>query len=64
MRKGNLAEFFAISPLVGSNLKIERVKGGLREIDLEANSTGAGGKDEGPRMGGDGSVPDPRRGKC
>jgi hypothetical protein len=64
MRKGNLAEFFAASLLVGSDLKIERVKGGLREIDLEASSTGAGGRDEGPRMGSNSSAPDPRRGKC
>jgi prevent-host-death family protein len=33
-RHGNLAEFFASSPLVGSDLKIERVKGRVREIDL------------------------------
>ena len=35
MRKGNLAEFFAASPLVGSDLKIEREKGGAREIEFE-----------------------------
>ena len=33
-RSGNLAEFFAASPLVGSDLKIERIKGKVREIDL------------------------------
>jgi prevent-host-death family protein len=33
-RSGNLAEFFAASPLVGSDLKIERIKGETREIDL------------------------------
>jgi prevent-host-death family protein len=33
-RVGNLAEFFAASPLVGSDLKIERIKGKVREIDL------------------------------
>ena len=30
---GNLAEFFAASPLRGSGLKIERLKDRLREID-------------------------------
>ena len=33
-RTGNLAEFFAASPLRGSKLKVERVKGGLRKLDL------------------------------
>jgi prevent-host-death family protein len=33
-RTGNLAEFFAASPLRGSELKVERVKGGLRKTDL------------------------------
>ena len=33
-RRGNLAEFFAKSPLRGSRLTIERFKGGLRKIDL------------------------------
>lgn len=33
-RTGNLAEFFAASPLHGSKLKVERVKGGLRKVDL------------------------------
>jgi hypothetical protein len=33
MRKGTLAEFFAASPLAGSGLKIERLNGGLREIE-------------------------------
>ena len=33
-RKGNLAEFFAASPLRNSGLRIERTKDGPREIDL------------------------------
>jgi prevent-host-death family protein len=33
-RKGNLAEFFASSPLAGSGLEIERSKDGPRAIDL------------------------------
>jgi len=33
-RTGNLAEFFAASPLRGSKLKSERLKGGLRKADL------------------------------
>ena len=33
-RTGNLAEFLAASPLRGSKLKVERVKGGLRKADL------------------------------
>jgi prevent-host-death family protein len=33
-RRGNLAEFFAASPLRGSGLKIRRQSGGLRKIDL------------------------------
>ena len=33
-RKGNLAEFFAASPLRGSDLKIKRSKDGPREIGL------------------------------
>ena len=33
-RKGNLAEFFAASPLRGSDLKIKRSKDGPREIEL------------------------------
>jgi hypothetical protein len=33
-RSGNLAEFFAASPLVGSELEIERDKDGSPEIDL------------------------------
>ena len=33
-RKGNLAEFFAASPLRGSGVRIERTKDGTREIDL------------------------------
>ena len=33
-RHGNLAEFFAQSPLRGSGAKIERVKDGPRDLDL------------------------------
>jgi prevent-host-death family protein len=33
-RTGNLAEFFAASPLRGSGVKLTRVKGGLRSIEL------------------------------
>lgn len=33
-RHGNLTEFFARSPLRDSGLRIERLKGGLRKIDL------------------------------
>jgi prevent-host-death family protein len=33
-RKGNLAEFFAASPLRGSNIKIQRSKDRPRNIDL------------------------------
>ena len=33
-RKGNLAEFFAASPLRESGLKVRRGKGGLRRTDL------------------------------
>jgi prevent-host-death family protein len=33
-RKGNLAEFFAASPLRGSGIKIKRVPGRLRKVDL------------------------------
>jgi len=33
-RKGTLAEFFAASPLRGSGIDLERLKGGMREIDL------------------------------
>jgi prevent-host-death family protein len=33
-RKGNLAEFFAASPLRGSDLKIQRTKDRLRAIEL------------------------------
>jgi prevent-host-death family protein len=32
--KGTLAEFFASSPLRGSEVKIKRLKGGMRKIDL------------------------------
>ena len=31
-RVGNLAEFFAASPLRRANLKIQRMKGGLRKV--------------------------------
>lgn len=34
LRTGNLAEFFAASPLRGSRAKIARLKGGLRDLDL------------------------------
>ena len=33
-RKGSLVEFFANSPLRGSGLKIERITGRVRPIDL------------------------------
>lgn len=33
-RKGNLAEFFAASPLRGSNIKIQRPNDRPRDIDL------------------------------
>lgn len=33
-RVGTLADFFANSPLRGSGLKIERIKGRLRPVDL------------------------------
>lgn len=33
-RSGNLAEFFAASPLRESGLEVERVTGGLRKVDL------------------------------
>jgi prevent-host-death family protein len=33
-RTGNLAEFFARSPLRGSKLKIDRLKDGPRKLDL------------------------------
>jgi prevent-host-death family protein len=33
-RKGNLAEFFAASPLRGSGIKIERIGGRVRKVDL------------------------------
>lgn len=33
-RKGNLAEFFASSPLRGSGLKIDRLRGGVRMAGL------------------------------
>lgn len=33
-RQGSLADFFAKSPLRGSNLKITRSKGGLRKVNL------------------------------
>lgn len=33
-RTGNLAEFFATSPLRGSSVRIKRLKGGLRDTGL------------------------------
>jgi prevent-host-death family protein len=33
-RKGNLAEFFAASPLRGSGVQIKRLRGGLRKVRL------------------------------
>jgi prevent-host-death family protein len=33
-RVGSLVEFFANSPLRGSKLKIERIKGRIRPVDL------------------------------
>lgn len=33
-RPGNLAEFFAESPLRGSDLKVDRTKDGSRKVDL------------------------------
>ena len=33
-RKGNLAEFFASSPLRRSGLKIDRLRGGIRKAGL------------------------------
>jgi len=33
-RRGNLVEFFAKSPLRGSGVRIERIKGGLRKVGL------------------------------
>ena len=33
-RKGNLAEFFATSPLRGSGIKMKRLSGRLRKVDL------------------------------
>jgi len=33
-RKGNLAEFFAASPLRNSGVKIKRLPGRLRKVDL------------------------------
>jgi prevent-host-death family protein len=33
-RSGNLAEFFAVSPLRGSKLRIKRSKSSLRKTDL------------------------------
>ena len=63
MRKGTLADFFANSPLPGSDLKIERVKGEVREIDLDDSSEEVGGAHEDhPRLGGGSNVPDRDRG--
>jgi len=33
-RKGNLAEFFAASPLRGSGLSVQRIPGKLRKVQL------------------------------
>ena len=33
-RRGNLAEFFASSPLRGSGLQAKRVRGGVRKVEL------------------------------
>jgi len=33
-RKGNLAEFFAASPLRGAKLRIKRLPGRLRKVEL------------------------------
>jgi len=33
-RKGNLAEFLMNSPLRNSGLKVKRLRGGLRKVDL------------------------------
>lgn len=33
-RQGNIADFLLNSPLRGSDLKVTRLKGGLREVDL------------------------------
>jgi prevent-host-death family protein len=33
-RSGNIAEFFAASPLRRSKLRVERIKGGLRKADF------------------------------
>lgn len=33
-RTGSLAEFFAASPLSGSGLELERLQGGVREVDV------------------------------
>jgi hypothetical protein len=35
VRKGTLVDFFARSPLRGSGLKIERIRGGFRKVDLD-----------------------------
>ena len=58
MRKGTLADFFARSPLAGSDLKIEREKGGLREIDFEELSKEIGHPDEDSFIGGSDHFPD------
>ncbi|NED99405.1 type II toxin-antitoxin system Phd/YefM family antitoxin [Phytoactinopolyspora halotolerans] len=34
-RKGTLAEFFAASPLVGSDVVIERARGQMRQVDFD-----------------------------
>jgi hypothetical protein len=34
-RKGTLVEFFARSPLRGSGLKIERIRGDVRKVEFD-----------------------------
>jgi hypothetical protein len=55
LRKGTLANFFANSPLAGSDLKIERLRGGMRKIDFESSE--AGGADDERGMGDSRSPP-------
>jgi prevent-host-death family protein len=33
-RKGNLADFLAASPLRGSGVRIKRLRGGIRKVEL------------------------------
>lgn len=55
-RKGNLAEFFAASPLRNSGLVIERIDDGPRPVDLRVRCI-----DRGDRSG---PPPDPRDPEC